>query len=200
MAKSNALGITTHQKKWTDLALHCYMRKCACTGCLYSCILESSKCQIKAAVLELIRTKNFPTYNVIEKEDGTTEYHIIGNHSEGRQRNRGKVYRKFKKHLTDEILCVIERINAGTQAKVIIGLFLAGLDKTKISTMTKKSRVNINDTLATIYSRTQAEVNYKTKHNKLEELIKYYGRQVHEQKNFDSNGYSISTPDEGQFK
>lgn len=183
----NSLGRATVRQKWTDLALHCYMRRCSCTGCLYSYILKSSKCQMKAAVLELIRTKNFPKYEIIKKEDGTTEFHIIGNHLEGRQRNKEKIYSKFRNYLSNEIINVLESIDARIQCKLVAGLFLTGLSREEVCSVIEKPRVDINNAMTSMYFRTQAEVQYKTKHNKLGEFVAYYGRRVNEQKNFNCN-------------
>lgn len=183
----NALGRIAGRQKWTNLALHCYMRQCVCSGCLYSCILESSRCQMKAAVLELTRTKNLPKYKILEKEDGTTEFHIIGNHHEGRQKNKEKIYSKFRKYLTDEIISILETIETGMQSKVVAGLFLAGLSREEVCSVVQKPRLNVNNAMSNLYSKTQKEVQYKTKHKKLEEFIAYYGRKVNEQKDFDSH-------------
>lgn len=174
MSRQNALGNTVVQRRWTDLALSCYMRGCACTGCLYSGVLESGKCQMKATVLELVRTKGIPKYEILGKADGTTEYHIIGNYINGCHRNKEKMYAKYKQYLDDDVLDIVEDIDISLTNKIIAALFISGKSRDEVCNITHKSRENVNSMLSTIYVQTQDEVNYKTKHDKLGEFIKYF--------------------------
>lgn len=174
MSRHNALGNTVVQRRWTDLALHCYMRGCTCTGCLYSRILQSGSCQMKATVLELVRTQGIPKYEVLGKEDGTTEYHIVGNYINGCHGNKEKLYAKYRKHLTEEIISIVEDLDISLTNKMLAALFIAGKSRDEVSIITGKNRTNVNSSLATIYTQTQGIVNYQTKHNKLEEFIAYF--------------------------
>ena len=174
MARQNALGETVAQRRWTDLALHCYMRGCACTDCLYSQILKSGKCRMKATVLELVRTKGLPKYEILGKEDGTTEYHVVGNYINGCHGNKEKLYARYSEHLSEDILRVVEDLDISLTNKIIAALFISGKSRDEVGEITKRNRTNINSMLAIIYTKTQGEVNYQTKHNKLEEFIAYY--------------------------
>lgn len=51
---------------WTIAALECYERKMKCKGCFYHEHL-SSKCQMKATVLRIIREKGKPTQADIQR-------------------------------------------------------------------------------------------------------------------------------------
>jgi len=57
----NYMGKTTSQKRWTPSAIMCYERHCVCKGCYYEEFFKSSvKCQMKAAVIELVRKVGVP--------------------------------------------------------------------------------------------------------------------------------------------
>lgn len=174
MSKHNELGTTVAQRRWTDLALHCYMRGCGCNGCLYSGVLESGKCQMKATVLELVRTKGIPEYEILGKADGTTEYHVLGNYINGCHGNKEKLYAKYRKYLTENIISIVEDIDISITNRMIAALFIAGKSRDEVCAITEKSSTNINSMLTLIYTRTQDIVNYQTKHNKLEEFIAYF--------------------------
>ena len=49
-------------KRSTPTALQCYKRGCVCEGCFYSDFFSETaqRCQMKAAVLELVRTIGTP--------------------------------------------------------------------------------------------------------------------------------------------
>lgn len=56
------LGRTTVQRRWTDTAIDCYKRGCVCEGCFYNNFFsgKTQRCQMKAAVLELVRVIELP--------------------------------------------------------------------------------------------------------------------------------------------
>ena len=62
MFKSRDMGRAIAVKRWTPTALECYKRGCVCEGCFYSDFFSATaqKCQMKAAVLELVRTIGTP--------------------------------------------------------------------------------------------------------------------------------------------
>lgn len=47
-------------KKWTEGSVYCYKRGCVCKGCYMNNMLESSRCQMKTAVIELVRKFGAP--------------------------------------------------------------------------------------------------------------------------------------------
>lgn len=58
---SKDFGKTTVQRRWTIAAIDCYKRGCNCQGCFYNNFLSgNAKCQMKAAVLELVRVLGRP--------------------------------------------------------------------------------------------------------------------------------------------
>ena len=56
------MGRAIAVKRWTPTALECYKRGCNCGGCFYSDFFSATaqKCQMKATVLELVRTIGTP--------------------------------------------------------------------------------------------------------------------------------------------
>ena len=62
MFNSRNMGKAIAVKRWTPTALECYKRGCVCDGCFYSDFFSATaqKCQMKAAVLELVRTIGAP--------------------------------------------------------------------------------------------------------------------------------------------
>mgnify|MGYP006908887650 FL=1 len=62
MFKRRDMGTAIAVKRWTPTALECYKRGCNCEGCFYSDFFSATaqKCQMKAAVLELVRTIGAP--------------------------------------------------------------------------------------------------------------------------------------------
>ena len=72
----NYMGKTTSQRRWSESAIMCYKRGCVCNGCFYEEFFRNSgtkvKCQMKAAVIELMRTIGKPpetNEKTIIKED-----------------------------------------------------------------------------------------------------------------------------------
>ena len=51
---------------WTHGAIMCYLRNHQCVGCIYSEILESTKCKLNIAVPLLIQRFGLPTERQIE--------------------------------------------------------------------------------------------------------------------------------------
>ena len=60
--KSRDFGRAVAVRRWTTTALECYKRGCNCEGCFYTDFFNNSsqKCQMKAAVLELVRVLGKP--------------------------------------------------------------------------------------------------------------------------------------------
>lgn len=59
----NNLGKTTHQRRWTNTAIECYLRGCVCNGCLLNDLIfkdSLNNCHMKATVLELVRVLGRP--------------------------------------------------------------------------------------------------------------------------------------------
>ena len=76
--KSADMGICPSVTRWTTTAIECYKRGCNCKGCFYKDFFSNSKygenepkqkCQMKATVLELVRTQGIP--------DGVKEKTVI---------------------------------------------------------------------------------------------------------------------------
>lgn len=69
----NYIGKTTSQRRWTNLSLECLKRGCNCQNCFYQNFFsdKNQRCQMKSAVLELVRVqgmpKNMETKGVIEE-------------------------------------------------------------------------------------------------------------------------------------
>ena len=61
MFRSRDMGRAVAVRRWTPAAVECYKRGCNCTGCFYSDYFSGShKCQMKASVLELVRSIGTP--------------------------------------------------------------------------------------------------------------------------------------------
>ena len=61
MYKSHDMGRAVTVRRWTPAAVDCYKRGCVCSECLYSNFFSGNhKCQMKASVLELVRTQGPP--------------------------------------------------------------------------------------------------------------------------------------------
>ena len=62
MLKSRDFGRAVAVRRWTTTAMECYKRGCNCVGCFYQDFFSGTtqKCQMKAAVLELVRTIGTP--------------------------------------------------------------------------------------------------------------------------------------------
>lgn len=58
--RSRDMGRAVAVRRWTPTAIDCYKRGCDCAGCFFNDFLESSKCQTKASVLELVRVIGRP--------------------------------------------------------------------------------------------------------------------------------------------
>lgn len=58
----NSLGRTGSVRYWTTDAVNCYKRGCICEGCPIREMVKSiGRCQMKAAVLELVKIHGIPT-------------------------------------------------------------------------------------------------------------------------------------------
>ena len=66
------MGRAIAVKRWTPTALECYKRGCVCEGCFYSDFFSATaqKCQMKAAVLELVRTIGAPNVDLPQIIEG----------------------------------------------------------------------------------------------------------------------------------
>lgn len=62
MFRSRDMGRAVAVRRWTVTAIDCYKRGCNCEGCYYKDFFSGSsqKCQMKASVLELVRTIGTP--------------------------------------------------------------------------------------------------------------------------------------------
>lgn len=62
LLRSRDMGRAVAVRRWTPTATDCYKRGCNCNGCYYQDFFSGSsqKCQMKAAVLELVRTIGTP--------------------------------------------------------------------------------------------------------------------------------------------
>ena len=76
--KSSGMGKYSAIRRWTETAVECYKRGCNCRGCFYENFFSKpkygenepkQKCQMKATVLELVRTLGTP--------DGVNEKTVI---------------------------------------------------------------------------------------------------------------------------
>ncbi len=66
MLRSRDMGRAIAVRRWTPTAIECYKRGCNCEGCFYKDFFSGSshKCQMKAAVLELVRVIGTPNVEV----------------------------------------------------------------------------------------------------------------------------------------
>ena len=66
MLRSRDMGRAVTVRRWNNAALECYKRGCVCDGCFYSDFFSATaqKCQMKAAVLELVRTIGAPSVDL----------------------------------------------------------------------------------------------------------------------------------------
>ena len=74
MFRSRDMGRAVAVRRWTPTAVECYKRGCVCDGCWYSAFFSGKyqKCQMKASVLELVRTQGTPNVELqqyIPEED-----------------------------------------------------------------------------------------------------------------------------------
>ena len=58
----NELG-QANPERWTIDALTCYNRGCVCKGCPIKNLITSSKCKMKASVMELVKKIGAPKRN-----------------------------------------------------------------------------------------------------------------------------------------
>lgn len=54
--------------RWTRSAIECYLRGCNCEGCIYKKFFDNStfKCQMKAAVIQLVTQFGAPCRSMLE--------------------------------------------------------------------------------------------------------------------------------------
>lgn len=57
----NDIGKFGSIQRWTPSAVECYQRGCICSNCPIQEFIKSQKCQMKAAVLELVKIHGIPT-------------------------------------------------------------------------------------------------------------------------------------------
>lgn len=58
----NELGRIGSIRRWTEDAINCYKRGCVCSGCPIKNLI-SSKCFMKASVIELVKKIGIPKRN-----------------------------------------------------------------------------------------------------------------------------------------
>ena len=76
MFRSRDMGRAVAVRRWTPAAVDCYKRGCNCAGCFYSEFFSGSsqKCQMKASVLELVRSIGTPNVEIPQYiEDGAAQ-------------------------------------------------------------------------------------------------------------------------------
>lgn len=184
--KRNALGRTAGRLEWTNLALHCYMRNCACEGCIYKDILESSTCQMKAAVLEL-KKNGEPEYKKVERADGTFEYMVRNYHSDEYKKLYEINTKQYAEYLNQDAIDIADEIELTAQQFIIAALLLSKNDKDKVCKILSKPNSQINTVLKDIYNRTAKSVRYKTGRGKLKEFTDFYTRRINEFKDINSH-------------
>lgn len=66
ISRSRDMGKSVAVRRWTSTALECYKRGCVCEGCFYADFFNGTaqKCQMKASVLELVRTLGKPDVEI----------------------------------------------------------------------------------------------------------------------------------------
>lgn len=52
-----------YPKSWTEGSIFCYKRGCNCQGCYVKDLMESQRCRMKAAVIELVKKFGKPPEN-----------------------------------------------------------------------------------------------------------------------------------------
>ena len=56
----NDIGKSGSIQKWTPSAVECYQRGCICSNCPIQEFIKSQKCQMKSAVIELVKKFGIP--------------------------------------------------------------------------------------------------------------------------------------------
>lgn len=179
--KSRDMGRTVAVRSWTNLAINCYKRGCTCNGCIYSEVLESCKCHMKATVLELVRVLGVPNYTEVTNTDGSTDY-IIHNSKHGYHQNKKNIFEDYEDYISTQTAYVVKNeISGVSQSNLIIAaLFIEGNSRDEVCMILNKKRDDVNSRLSSIYIATQAKVQYKTAHKKLEEFVKFYRKKIQE--------------------
>ena len=67
----------TYAQKWTEDAKFCYERGCTCTGCYMRELLESTECNLKRAVLILVKKFGKPPEHLSRFENITDKQQEI---------------------------------------------------------------------------------------------------------------------------
>ena len=73
--RSRDMGRAVAVRRWTPTAIDCYKRGCNCEGCYYKDFFNGSsqRCQMKASVLELVRTIGTPNVEIPQFLDDEVE-------------------------------------------------------------------------------------------------------------------------------
>lgn len=56
----NDIGKSGSIQRWTEGAINCYKRGCVCKNCPIQEFIKSQKCQMKSAVIELVKKFGIP--------------------------------------------------------------------------------------------------------------------------------------------
>ena len=90
----NDLGVYAESVvNWTVAALDCYKLRCNCSKCAVKPLIKSQPCQMKAIVIELIRTVGYP------KEENCKSWSFKGY---GRKKDFSKSKRKNNSRLFEK--------------------------------------------------------------------------------------------------
>ena len=54
-------------QRWTEGAINCYKRGCVCKNCPVKNLITSQKCQMKSAVIELVKKFGMPFSGLLRK-------------------------------------------------------------------------------------------------------------------------------------
>lgn len=70
------IGTAATQRKWTRTAAECYLRGCVCQGCFFADFFSRRpyKCQMKAAVIELVRLFGTPQKSLLFSTTNDPDY------------------------------------------------------------------------------------------------------------------------------
>lgn len=167
------IGKCVQQNRWSQTALDCYLRGCVCEGCLLSEIIESSKCHMKAAVIELVRIYGKPEYNEVVAPDGAVEYVLLNKIGKKDLLDSHELKSILDSLSNDAMFFIGQKIpNINDELKGMVGMLLDGASKDDVCRKFNVCRGSVNNRLGVVYKA--SKLSYKTKSHKLEELIEYF--------------------------
>ena len=175
--KNNDIGTAQEQRTWTYDAINCYKRGCSCEGCFYKNFFTDDKCQMKTAVLELVKIFGVPEYKEIEKESGEIIY-IIKHKPRKNQVRKPYPKRSFEYH--ELISKKVQRfINTRMyslypKAKNIAGLLIEGYSRQDVCKLIKLP--TLQQHLGDIHKLSGIE--FKRRKGRMEQFVKWGREQV----------------------